>query len=135
MPDAVPPFFDEAGVSVSTTRIVVYGTAFPLKETTGVRFFTDRPHIRFAVPILVIGVLLLIYGGFVRSSPMMAVGVMLGAVSYLTYKFQTMRHRIFALRPTGETEVLVSSDLAFAHRVEAALKQALAGSPGVSSVA
>jgi len=122
---AEPALFDEANVSVSVSRIVAYGTPFPLKDAHSVRLFVDAPHVRFAIPILIAGLLLGAYGIFVRSSPYMALGFMLAVVSYLTYRFQTMRHRLFLIRDSGETEVLVGSDLPFVRRVKAALELAL----------
>lgn len=124
--NAVPPFFEEANVSVSTARVLVYGTPFPLKDGRSVRVFVDKPHRRFAVPILVIGILAAVYGIAIRSSPTIAIGVMLAAVSYLTWKFQTMRHRVLVVREAGEAEVLATSDLGFAKRVAAAIEQAIA---------
>jgi hypothetical protein len=126
-PDAAAPaLFEEANVSVSTTRIVVYGAPFALQGTRGIRLFQDRPHGRFAVPILIAGILLGAYGIVMHLSPAIALAVMLIVVSYLTYRFQTMRHRVLLVRDTGETEVLASSSLPFAQRVKAALDQAIA---------
>jgi len=122
---AEPALFDEANVSVSMSRIVAYGTPFPLKDARSVRLFVDAPHVRFAIPILIAGLLLGAYGIFVRASPFIAIGFMLAAVSYLTYRFQTMRHRLFLIRDSGETEVLVGSNLLFVQRVKAALELAL----------
>jgi len=122
---AEPSLFDEASVTVSATRIVAYGTPFPLKDARSVRLFVDAPHVRFAIPILIAGLLLGAYGIFVRSSPLIALGFMLSVVSYLTYRFQTMRHRLFLIRDSGETEVLVGSNLPFVQRVKAALESAL----------
>ncbi|MCY0387801.1 DUF6232 family protein [Robbsia sp. Bb-Pol-6] len=127
------PFFEEANVTVSTARIVVYGTPFPLKDARSVRVFVDQPHRRFAVPILVVAILVAIYGIVIRSSPTIAIGVMLAVVSYLTWKFQTMRHRVLVVRDAGETEVLATSDLGFAKRVAAALEQAVALAPTPSA--
>ncbi|MGI4985540.1 MAG: DUF6232 family protein [Janthinobacterium lividum] len=130
--NAVPPFFEEANVSVSTARVVVYGTPSALQGARAVRVFVDQPHRRFAVPILIIGILVAVYGSVVRSSPTIAIGVMLAAVSYLTWKFQTMRHRVLVAREAGETEVLATADLAFAKRVAAAIEQAIAQAPAAA---
>ncbi|MGI4856306.1 MAG: DUF6232 family protein [Janthinobacterium lividum] len=133
--NTVPPFFVEANVSVSTARVVVYGTPFPLKDARSVRVFVDQPHRRFALSILIIGIVLAVYGIVVRSSPTIAVGVMLAAVSYLTWKFQTMRHRVLVVREAGETEVLATADLGFAKRVAAAVEQAVARAPAAGAAA
>ena len=126
---AEPLLFDEASVTVSATRIVAYGTPFPLKDARSVRLVIDAPHFRFAIPILIAGLLLGAYGIVVRSSPLIALGFMLAVVSYLTYRFQTMRHRVFLQRESGDTEVLVGSKLPFVERVKAALEAALKATP------
>lgn len=130
---ALPALFDEAGVTVTTARIVAYGQAAPLKDAGSVRLFVDHRHLRFAIPILIAGLALGGYGIAISSAPAIALAFMLIVVSYLTWRFQTLRHRLYLVRSTGETEVLANSDVAFTGRVKAALEQALAAQP--SSVA
>lgn len=125
--DTTPPFFQEGEVSVSTTRIVAYGTPASLVGVKSVRLFVDKPHLRFAIIILLAGIGVGAYGAVIRNSPACALGVMLAVVSYLTYRFQNMRHKLFVTRETGpEAEIFVAGNLDFTHRVLAAVEQALA---------
>lgn len=123
---AAPALFDEDGITITPSRIVVFGTPFPFKDAIGVRLFIDQRHKTIAVSVLVIGLLVSLYGVVISSSPAIALGVMLIVVSYLTWRFQTMRHRVYLVRASGDTEVLAVSNLPLARRVEQALDAALA---------
>ena len=124
--DTTPPFFEESDVSVSTTRIVAYGTPAPLTGVKSTRLFVDTRHLKFAIIILVAGICFGVFAAMKHNTPVGALGFMLVVVSYLAYRFQNFRHRLYVTRETGpEAEVFVTGDLDFAHRVQAAVEQAI----------
>ncbi len=125
--DTAPPFFQENDVSVSATRIVAYGTPAVLTGATSVRLVVDRRHVRFAIPILIAGIAFGVYATLYGNAPASVMAVMLVVVSYLTYRFQNLRHRLFLSRDTGtEEDVFASGDLAFTERVKVAIEHAIA---------
>lgn len=124
---APAPLFDESGVTISASRIVTFGQPFPLKDATAARLAEDHPHLMIAIPVAIIGLLVGIYGGFAHSSPTMVIGFMVIVVGFLAWRFQSLRHRVFLVRESGDTEVLSVSDLGFAERVRHALATVLAG--------
>jgi hypothetical protein len=125
--DTSPPFFEENEVSVSITRIVAYGTPASLSGVETTRLFVDTRHLKFAILILIAGICFGIFAALNHNTPVGALGFMLVVVSYLAYRFQNFRHRLYVTRETGaEAEVFVTGDLDFARRVHAAVDQALA---------
>jgi hypothetical protein len=119
--------FDEGGVSVSGSRLMVHGQPFPIRGINAVRMELAKRDRVMPLMIALAGLALAIYGGFVTSGMAVVLGIMLAVVGgVIGRRFQNVRHRVWLTGAAGEVEAFSHGDADFVQRAVAALKLALA---------
>ncbi|RKP45039.1 DUF6232 family protein [Pararobbsia silviterrae] len=114
--------FNENGVSVTETAVNIPGQPLRISDIRSTRVVSDARRFALPVSISIIGLVLVVIG-FIRTSGAFWVpGIMLVVVGWLAWWAQDTKHRLFVgTESKGEVEALVSADLAFLHRVVAAI--------------
>ena len=118
-------FFDEAGIKITSARMVVPGQVHSLRDVQAVHAVVSR-HDRVLPLIIMTPGLVLGVGGLFRQSGAAAfLGLMLLVVGGIAWRFQDIVHRVILTGPAGETVALVNPDLVLVERVVIATSAAL----------
>jgi hypothetical protein len=111
-------FFDQNGVTVTTTRFVVPAQTFAMAGITSVRFFTEKPSVVPVVVAFALALLALASGGNIWTVAAPAV------VGVLLFKRKPTHHVVLAAA-SGESRALQSKNREFIAAVINALSQAI----------
>ena len=117
--------FERANVKVSDTRFETGAESFPIKKIKSVRIESEKRRTRFAIPLLVAGVVALLAGMFanfpvaiVSGAAFIVGGAMLCFASVNSSVVLTIRGR--------DVKAITSKDTALIQAVAAALREAIA---------
>lgn len=123
-------YFDNA-VAVTTTRVIVGGTTYALRNITSVRMTYTPPKVLGGILLLVFG-LLLLFGGFIsihsESSAPIGVYIIGGAmviVGILWMVTAKTSYHVNLSSAAGEIHALTSKDRAYIEKVVVSINNAI----------
>ena len=117
--------FERAGVKVSDTRFETGVESFPLKKISSVRIESEKRHMRFAIPLLVAGLVALLVGMF-ANIPVLIVSGAAFIVGGAMLCFASVNCSVVLSMRGRDVKALTSKDSALIQAVAAALQEAIA---------
>jgi hypothetical protein len=126
-------FFDEAGITVTNTRLVVPGQVHSLRDVQAAHVLLSRHDRAVPMTLMIAGVALGATGLFIASGAGAFLGLMMVVVGWIAWRFQDIVHRVILVGPAGEVVAFVNADAALVQRVAAATVAALAARPSTMS--
>jgi hypothetical protein len=111
-------FLSEQGIVVSSSRFVVGATTYPLAGITSVSSFVIPAKRMAGILLLVLGLIVLLAGGYVFGAITAAIGILILVVVKPTYVVRMAT-------AGGQVDALVSKDAHYIQRVVGALNQAV----------
>ena len=117
--------YTDPSVSISTSRIVVSGTSYGLRNITSLRMISTRPKLAYGIALIVAGIIWAVgiigsIGGFVGAIILGG-----GTVAIGVWLLRPMYHLI-VVSSSGEAQVLSSPDPAYITKVVEAINNAIA---------
>jgi hypothetical protein len=121
--------FNERGIMLSRAGLSAAGQLFPLRDlrdATVIKVPRQKP---LPIALGLIGLAIAIAGGVLTSGPTLVIGIMIAVVGYLSWITQDVIYRLYVSTPEGEREVMTTKEEAFAERVAAVVRKAIADRP------
>lgn len=117
-------------VAVTSARVVVYGTTFPLRNITSVGMSYTSPRMVKPVLLLIVGALILLFAFMplndVKAPPeayIIAGGMMIGAIVWMIVG--KTRFHVRLATASGELQVLTSENREYIQRVVQCINEAM----------
>ena len=137
LPVQLPPLqpkeetiFSDKVVAVTTTRVIIWGTTYPLRNISSVRMTFTSPQIGWPILLIIFGIFIL----FMAAHPLngdkapigvfiIAYGMIAGAILWMALA-RTHFH-VDLTSTSGEIHVLTSKDKAYIQRVVESINEAI----------
>lgn len=117
--------FERASVKVSDTRFETGAESFPIKKISSVRIESEKRRTRFAIPLLVAGLVALLVGMF-ANIPVLIVSGAAFIVGGAMLCFASVNCSVVLSMRGRDVKALTSKDSALIQAVAAALQEAIA---------
>jgi hypothetical protein len=118
--------FNERGVTLSRAGLSASGLMIPLRELRAARVVRIDRKKPLPIGLAVIGAAVLVAGVVTGSGAALVLGVMIAVVGYLSWITQDTLFQLMVSTPTGERELIITKDQAFADKVAALVTDAVA---------
>jgi len=121
--------FNERGITLTRMALSASGQIFPLRDLVDAAVVMVPRQKPLPIALSVIGAIVAVAGALSGSGPALVLGIMIAVVGYLTWITQDVVYRMMVTTAQGQREVFSTKELAFADRVAALVRVAIADQP------
>ena len=118
-------------VSISTSRIVIGSTTYPLRNIASVRMGFTPPHSGCAGVVIILGGLILLGGiatareSLLGSLLIVGVGVLVGTLGFLCLRTLKATYSVLLINNSGEVKALESEDEVYLETIIESINNAI----------
>lgn len=120
--------YNDSNVSVSTSRIVISGTTYALRNITSVKMTFAPAKTGCAVALIVLGALILIVGLAQGGQTIIGAllgGAIVGGLGFLWFRSSKADYFVTIASSSGEVRALTSKDKSYVEKIVAAINDAI----------
>jgi membrane-bound ClpP family serine protease len=120
--------YSDSIVTVSTSRIVISGTTYALRNITSVKMTFAPAKTGCAIALIIVGAIVLI-GGFSQGSygilPGIVIGAIIGGLGFLWLQSSKPDYFVTIASSSGEVRALTSKDKTYVEKIVGAINDAI----------